>query len=67
MIGSQIALMLLAAALLGIGGLIRWGAFLIAPEKKPFRSSWDKKGFYLAISGASLMLICILASDFFQK
>lgn len=61
----QMVLGLIAVCLLAVGGLIRSVSFMIAPEKKPFRSVWDKRGFYIAISGATLMLVTVLASDLF--
>ncbi|OOW81716.1 hypothetical protein Xvtw_18580 [Xanthomonas campestris pv. vitiswoodrowii] len=49
--------MLIAGFLLGAGGLIRWGAFLIAPGKRPFRSNWDRRGFFMAVAGIAGMIV----------
>ncbi|NJB93497.1 hypothetical protein [Xanthomonas arboricola] len=49
--------MLIAGLLLGAGGLIRWGAFLVAPEKRPFRSTWDRRGFFMMAAGIAGMIV----------
>lgn len=54
---AYILAMLAGGFFLGLGGLIRWGSFLAAPQAKPFRSAWDKRGLIMAIAGASWMIL----------